>query len=188
MMENLVPFFIAITTIAVVLQAGILVALFLMVRKTTTKLEATVEDIKVKTLPTIESANLMLSELHPKLAEIADSVVELQPQVRVVVDNLVETTSAVRSQVQRVDATVSDAMDRARLQIIRADEMLTRTFDRVEQTSDMVTNTVISPVRQVSGIVRGVTAGIEFLLGNRTRKNGDSRAQRRPVPQDEMFI
>jgi hypothetical protein len=47
---------------------------------------------------------------------------------------------------------------------------------------------VVSPVRQVSGIVRGVTAGVEFLLGNRSRKNGDSRGTRRPVPQDEMFI
>jgi hypothetical protein len=79
-------------------------------------------------------------------------------------------------------------MDRARLQVIRADEMLTRTFDRVEHTSELVTKTVVSPVRQVSGIVRGVTAGVEFLLGNRGRKNGDSRGTRRPVPQDEMFI
>jgi hypothetical protein len=66
--------------------------------------------------------------------------------------------------------------------------MLTRTFDRVEHTSDVVTKTVVSPVRQVSGIVRGVTAGVEFFLGNRSRKNGDSRSVRRPVPQDEMFI
>jgi len=63
------------------------------------------------------------------------------------------------------------------------------TFDRVEHTSDVVTRTVVSPVRQVSGIVRGVTAGVEFFLGNRGRKdNGDSRTPRRPVPQDEMFI
>jgi methyl-accepting chemotaxis protein len=187
-MENLVPLFIAVTTIAVVLQAGILVALFVMVKKTTTKLEATVEDIKGRAVPTLETANSILTELRPKLGQIADSVVELQPKVQIVVDNLVETSSAIRSEVQRVDATVNDVMDRARLQVIRADEMLTRTFDRVEQTSDVLTKTVVSPVRQVSGIVRGLTAGVEFFLGHRVRKNGDSRGQRRPVPQDEMFI
>jgi len=117
-----------------------------------------------------------------------DSAIELRPKVQAVFDNLVETTATVRSEVQRVDATVNDVMDRARLQVIRADEMLTRTFDRVEHTSDVVTRTVVSPVRQVTGIVRGVTAGVEFLLGNRGRKNGDTRAPRRPVPQDEMFI
>jgi hypothetical protein len=188
MMESLVPVFIAVTAAAVVLQAGILVGLYVGVRKTTAKLEATVEDLKVKTLPTIESANSMLIELRPKLGQIVDSVVQLRPQVQLVVENLAETTTMVRAEVQRVDATVNDAMDRARLQVIRADEMLTRTFDRVEHTSDVVTKTVVSPVRQVSGIVRGVTAGVEFLLGNRGRKNGGNRAPRRPVPQDEMFI
>jgi hypothetical protein len=90
--------------------------------------------------------------------------------------------------VERLDATVSDATDRARLQVIRADELLSRTLDRVEQTSDLVTKTVVSPVRQVSGIIQGVTAGLEFFLGNRVRRNGDGRNSRRPVPQDEMFI
>jgi hypothetical protein len=86
-----------------------------------------------------------------------------------------------------MDATVKDAVDRGRLQIIRADELLTRTLDRVEQTSEMVHNTVISPVRQFSGLIQGLTVGLEFLFGGRGRKNG-SREERRPVPQDEMFI
>ena len=87
-----------------------------------------------------------------------------------------------------MDATVNDAVDRARLQIIRADELLSRTLDRVEQTSDMVHKTVISPVKQLSGLVQGITTGLEFLFGGRNRRNGGSREERRPVPQDEMFI
>jgi methyl-accepting chemotaxis protein len=202
MMENLVPIFIAVTAAAVVLQAGILVGLYVAVRKTTAKLESEVAELKVKTLPIISSTDGMLVELrpkvdkivdnlvqlHPKILQIVDALVELRPKLNIVVDNFAETSSTVRSEIQRVDATVSDVMDRARLQVIRADEMLTRTFDRVEHTSDVVAKTVVSPVRQVSGIVRGVTAGVEFLLASRGRKNGDSRSPRRPVPQDEMFI
>jgi hypothetical protein len=174
MMENLTPWFIAVTGAAVVLQAGILVALYLAVRKTTTRMEALAEEVKTKAVPTLDTAHAMLTELRPKLQLVAD--------------NLMETSSAVRSQVERVDATVTDAADRARLQVIRADELLSRTLDRVEFTSDLVTKTVVSPVRQVSGIIRGVTAGLEYFLGNRTRRNGDNPAPRRPVPQDEMFI
>ncbi len=202
MMENLVPIFIAVTAAAVVLQAGILVGLYVAMRKTTAKLEGEVAQLKEKALPVIDSANLLLADLRPKVTRIADNLIGLQPQVvsvmdglvelrpkvQAVVDNLIETTSTVKSEVKRVDATVNDAMDRARLQVIRADEMLTRTFDRVEHTSELVTKTVVSPVRQVSGIVRGVTAGVEFLLGSRGRKNGDNRGVRGPVPQDEMFI
>lgn len=173
-MENLTMVFIAVTAAAVLLQAGIMTALYLAMRKSTARMEAVTLELKTKALPTLETAQAMLTELRPKLSVIAD--------------NLMETTISVRSQVERVDATVSDAVDRARLQVIRADELLSRTLDRVEETSDMVHQTVISPVRQFSGVIQGVTAGIEFLLGGRGRRNGGSREARRPVPQDEMFI
>ncbi len=84
-----------------------------------------------------------------------------------ITDNLQQSTTILRDQVQRVDATVKDAVDRGRLQIIRADELLTRTLDRVEQTSDMVHSTVISPIRQLSGIMQGITVGLEFFFGGR---------------------
>jgi methyl-accepting chemotaxis protein len=158
----------------VVLQAGILAALYLSVRKSSARVETLAAEFKAKALPTLEAAQVILTELRPKLTVIAD--------------NLTETTHAVRAQVERMDATVNDVVDRARLQIIRADELLTRTIDRVEETSDMVQRTVVSPVRQFSGLIQGVTAGIEFLLGNRGRRNGGRREARRPVPQDEMFI
>jgi len=173
-MENLIPLFIALTGAAVVLQAGILAALYLSVRKSSARMEALAAEVKAKALPTLDLTQTLLRELSPK--------------IQVIVENLTETTFSVRSQVERVDATVSDAVDRTRLQIIRADELLTRTLDRVEETSDMVHKTVVSPVRQVSGIIQGVTAGIEFLVGGRGRRNGRSRESRRPVPQDEMFI
>lgn len=166
--------FIAVTSAAVLLQAGILAALYLAMRKSSARMEALAVEVKTKALPALETAQSILTELRPKLTVIAD--------------NLTETTHSVRSQVERVDATVSDAVDRARLQVIRTDELLSRTLDRVEETSDMVHQTVVSPVRQFSGLIQGVTAGIEFLLGGRGRRNGGSREARRPVPQDEMFI
>ena len=173
-MENLIPLFIALTGAAVVLQAGVLLALYLSVRKTSARMEGLATEVKAKALPALESAQSILVDLRPRLQMIAE--------------NLHETTTTIRAEVQRMDAIVNDAADRARLQIIRADEMLTRTLDRVEEASDMVTKTVVSPVRQLSGLVQGITAGLEFLIGNRGRRNGGRRESRRPVPQDEMFI
>jgi hypothetical protein len=173
-MENLTMVFIAVTSAAVVLQAFILAFMYLAMRKSSARVEAIAEEVRSKAVPALELAQSVLSELRPKLTLIAD--------------NLTETTVAVRSQVERMDATVTDAVDRARLQVIRADELLTRTLDRVEETSEMVHRTVVSPVRRFSGLIQGVTTGIEFLVGGRGRKNGGSRETRRPVPQDEMFI
>lgn len=174
MMENLTPLFIAITGAAVVLQAGLLAALYLAVRKTSARLEGLANQVTDKALPALETSQSILADLRPKIQAISD--------------NVMEATSTVRSQVQRVDTTLTELTDRTRLQVIRADEMVTRTLDRVEATSQVVTKTVTSPVRHVSGVIQGITAGVEFLLSNRARKNGGSRDVRRPVPQDEMFI
>ena len=163
------PIFVGVTTAAVVIQAGILVALFVAVKKSTSRMEALATEVKTKVMPTVDTAQSMLVEWRPKIDNIAS--------------NVSETTTVVRGQVERLDATVTDIVDRTRLQVIRADELLNRTMDRIEETSDVVHRTVVSPVRQLSGIIQGLTAGLEFLLGGERRRRHDVS-----VPQDEMFI
>jgi hypothetical protein len=173
-MNGLTSVFIIVTAVAVALQAGILLAMYLGMRESGRRVDAIATEVKTKVLPAVEQAQALITEMRPKLA--------------VITENLQHSTNVLRAQVERIDATVSDTVDRARLQIIRGDELLSRTLDRVEQTTDMVHSTVISPVRQLSGLMQGITAGLEFLFGGRARKNGASREERRPVPQDEMFI
>ena len=163
------PIFIGVTAAAVVIQAGILVAMYLAVRQTTSRMEALASEVRSKALPAAETAYSMLLEFRPHLQTL--------------VTNVSESSSMVRNQMERLDATVSDAVDRARLQVIRADELLNRTLDRVESTTNLVHRTVVSPIRQMSGLVQGVTSGLEFLMGiKRRQRNGI------PAPQDEMFI
>ena len=165
--------FVALTGFAVLLQACVLLAMYLAMRKSTQHLEELANDVKTKVMPTIGQAQEMITQLRPK--------------VEIIVENLADTTTTLRSEVKRVDAAVNDLVDRARLQVIRGDELLSRTLDRVEHTSEIVHKTVVSPVRQISGLVQGITVGLEFLF-SRTRRNGGGRGERRPVPQDEMFI
>ena len=162
------PIFIACTAAAVVIQAGILVAMYLAVRQSAERLEALATEVRTKVLPAAEVAHSMLLEFRPHLQTL--------------VTNVSESSILVRAQIERLDATVNDAIDRTRLQVIRADELLNRTLDRVESTTDMVHKTVVSPVRQLSGLVQGIASGLEFLIGGRRKRNGV------PVPQDEMFI
>jgi methyl-accepting chemotaxis protein len=108
---------------------------------------------------------------------------EARPKLENLITNLSDSSTILHTQLERLDATVSDVVDRARLQVIRADELVGRTLDRVEQTTDLVHKTVVSPVRQVSGLVQGVMAGMEFFFSGRNRQRG-----RAPVAQDEMFI
>jgi len=160
---------IAITSLAVVIQAGILVALYVSVRKSSARMEAIMSDLHKRTAPILDSTQSIMVDSRPKIEAITD--------------NLLAASSSIKSQVERLDATVSDAVDRTRLQIIRADDLVTRTMDRVEETTDVVHKTVISPVRQMAGLVTGLTTGIGAFFG---RRGG---AQREDSPQDEeMFI
>ena len=167
---NLLIAFIVVTAFAVVIQAGILVALYLSIRKSSARMEALANEVKARALPAVETANAMLTELRPRIDSIAD--------------NLSHTTTIMRAQIERLDATVTDVIDRARLQVIRADELVNRTMDKVEETTEVVHKTVLSPLRRVTGLMQGVSTGLEFLFTRRRSRPRDGMG----VQQDEMFI
>jgi hypothetical protein len=168
--DTLLKIFIAVTTFAVVVQAGILVGLYLAVRKSTAKMEALATEVSSKALPAI--------------ATVQGTLVDLRPKLDVLSTNAAESSNLIRNQLGRIDATLTDVLDRTRLQVIRADELLNRTMDKVEETSEVVHKTVISPLRQVNGFMAALSTGVEVFLGQKRRhpKNGAG------VPQDEMFI
>jgi ElaB/YqjD/DUF883 family membrane-anchored ribosome-binding protein len=164
---NLLMLFIALTAVGVVIQAGMLTGMYLALRKNSARMETLAAEVKSKVLPTVELAHSMLTELKPRIETIAS--------------NASESSTLARAQMQRLDTTLGDLLDRTRLQVIRADQLVSRTLDRVEDTTEMVHRTVVSPVRQLSGLVAGLTTGLEFLLGAR-RRDGEHAAH------DEMFI
>jgi hypothetical protein len=159
-----------VTAGAVLLQAMILVALYVSVRKSTAKMDALANELKEKAIPTMETVQSFIVEVRPKIETIST--------------NVSDSTTLIKTQLERLDATLTDVLDRTRLQVIRADELLSRTMDKVEETSEIVHKTVVSPLRQVSGVMNAIYTGIDVFLGSKRRgsKNGMG------VPQDEMFI
>ena len=153
--------FVVVTAIAVVIQMGVLVALFVSVKKTSAQMSAT-----------LEAANSVLTDSRGRLTET--------------VANVAAISSTLRSQVDRFDSTFGEAMDRTRRQVIRADDMVSRTLDHVEETTEVLHEGVIAPVRRVAGLVQGLTVGIETFL-KLTRKA--PHREHAPVSQDEeLFI
>ncbi len=169
MNETLLTVFVAVTAIAVVLQMLILAALYFSTKKTAERVEKVAKQVEEKAIPALTNANEMLTEARPKIREI--------------IDNMQVTTTTVREQAERLNDTLTDIVDRTRLQVIRADEIVSRTMDRVEETTEAVHHVVLSPVRQLSAMMTGLMAGIgEYVGGRKVRR------QERAVPQDDMFI
>src|SRR5579885_2536099 len=129
-MNGLLIAFIAVTAFAVLLQAGILAGMYVAMRKTSAKVESLADEVKNKVLPTAELAHSMMSDLRPKIENV--------------VDNVSVSTPVLRAQMERVDATLTDIVDRTRLQVIRADEFVTSTMDKLEETREAVQRTVVS--------------------------------------------
>jgi ABC-type transporter Mla subunit MlaD len=167
---EMINVFIVVAAVAIVIQMAILVALYLSVRRSSTRMEAIADDLHKRTGPLLDAASAILVDSKPKIATITD--------------NLSSATTSIRSQVERLDATVTDVIDRTRLQVIRADELVSRTMDKVEETTEMVQHSVLSPIRRLAGIASGLTVGLEYFF---RRRRGSPEPE--TLPQDEeLFI
>ena len=150
-MDDKLTIFIAVTSAAVVLQMLILAGMFFTLRALSTHLKTTADEVKAQAFPLLENGKA----LHADLKRILETSA---PKVELVLDNAAKITTTAHAGIGRVEATVNDMLDRARLQVIRADEMVTRAMDSVEDTTEKVAHTVTSPVKHASGLVHGFTA------------------------------
>jgi hypothetical protein len=157
--------------ILVLIQVVALIGILIAFKKTSDKVTALAEDAHQRAIPILDAANSLVQTTRP--------------QVESIIGNLSYTAEVLKNQADKVDATFGDIIDRTRLQVVRADELISRTMDRVESTTEVVQHTVISPVRQLTGVLQGISTGFNVLFGRRSRRgNGDGVG----VPRDEMFI
>ena len=173
MNETILTAFVIATCLAVIIQAGILLGMFISMKKTSERMEALAKRVEEKALPVLESTRVILEDTAPKLKEITA--------------NLAEVSGTIKTQVNRMDATFNDAVDRTRLQVIRVDELVSRTIDKVEETTEMVQHTVLAPMKQLTGVIQGLSVGVGAFL-NRRRKAAMEAAAAGRADDDEMFI
>jgi uncharacterized protein YoxC len=170
--DNLTFVLIAITA-AVVLQMLILAGMFFTVRKLSLHLKSVADEVKTQALPLLEGTKTLQADVK-RIVETS------APKFELVLDNAAAISTTAHAGIGRMESTVNDLLDRARLQIIRADEMVTRAMDSVEDTTDKVAHSVTSPIKHASGIMQGISTGLgTYFSQKRPRNTG---------PSDEMFI
>jgi hypothetical protein len=172
-MDDKLTLWIAVTSSAVALQMLILFFMYLAVRKLSERLESVVAETQSCVLPLLENGKAIQQDVKTFL-ETA------RPKIDLILDNAAHATTTTRAEIDRVQTTLNDTMDRFHLQVIRVDEMVTRTLDSVEETSEKVQQSVKAPVRQVSGIAQAISVGVStFFRSQKRGRNGGP---------DEMFI
>ena len=172
-MESWMPFFVVVTAVAVVLQAVILIALFVQLRRTAAQVERTVTDLNNKLTPLISRVQMVVDDVSPRITGIVADASEI--------------TRLARSEAQKVDRILSEALERLRLQLIHVDHILTGAMEAVEEAGSRMRQSVWAPVARATAVVRGVQAGIDFFRSARQRRgrmDGSETAEQ----QDEGMI
>ena len=132
-----------------------------------------------------EIASNLQAKLNPILATTTRILADSEDRVKSIMGDAAEITHLARGEAQKADRVLTDAIERLRLQIIRADHIITGALEVVEDTGVKVRKTVLTPVNQFSAILKGLKVGLDVIRGNATRRSGDGNG----VPQDEeLFI
>lgn len=149
--SNLLIVFIAVVAAAVVLQAIVLIAMAVGAAKTQKQALGIIQEFQSKAFPLIDSAARVMEQTAPKVGRIAD--------------NLVESSDILREKAHELDLVVSEIAAKTRSQVNRVDGAVTDTFNTVGRVTAEVHHAIMVPVKHISGVLNGVRAGIESLMG-----------------------
>jgi phage-related protein len=147
--ETIELILIAVTAAAVLLQAFVLLAMYLGLRKSSRAIIEQIEDLKSSIAPFVENARGLLERVGPKLEGTTSDVAEI--------------VRALKVQAAEAEASVSEVLQRVRKQTNRIDEMITGLLNAADRAGDYVAGVVHGPVRQISGVLAAVKAIVESL-------------------------
>ncbi len=163
------PFFVIVTALAVMVQSAMMVALYLSIKKTNERVTKVAEDFERRSAPILSRMHLIMDDLHPRVSTI--------------VANAAEITEVARRQTYKVDRVFSEAVDRLRVQVVRADQILTGALEGLEEAGTEFRRTIWEPVQNATALIRGIKSGIDALRGLRRQP-----PPRPPAGEEELFI
>jgi uncharacterized protein YoxC len=165
-------FFSIVAAIALVVQVAILIGLFVELKRTTESINRVVNDLHSRLGPILTRTQILLDDTQPKITAL--------------VDDASHVVYLARAQAQKMDKVFTEASDRLRGQLVRADRILTGTLEAVEDAGTQVRRSFLGPVQKASAVVHGIKVGLDFL---RSRRGGSRESTHEGVEQeDELFI
>jgi methyl-accepting chemotaxis protein len=163
---RLLMIFVAMVAIAMVAQAIALIVMAVGAGKARKRGLEIAEDLREKVLPIIAGTQELIRDTSPK--------------IKVISENFVEASHILRSKAREFDMTASDLNSKTRAQAARVDGMVTSVLDTTSEITETIQRGIKIPVREVSGLVNGLKAGLDVLVG-RAKGFGSGRTN---APRD----
>jgi hypothetical protein len=147
-----------------------LTALFFEMKRLSERLERFTTDLESRLTPILSRVQIFLEDTQPRIAEmVADAA---------------HVVYLARAQAQKVDRVFTEASDRLRGQLVRADRILTGALETVEETGSKFTHSVWRPVQKVSALMQGIKVGIDLLRARRANRRPEEPLEQ----EEELFI
>ena len=170
-------------TVAVLLQAGVLLGIFLTVRKAVQTAKEQADEYRGKITPLIETGSQLLATAKELAAATKTLINNVQPQVTSAVTEVANLTHDVRAQVTQLQISVDEVAHKARRQADRVDSMTTSVLNGLDRFGNFVNEAVHVPIRQVNGVVAAAKAVVEALRSPAPPRPRSRPAPPRPGPQ-----
>ncbi|HEY4949775.1 MAG TPA: hypothetical protein VIH88_05535 [Candidatus Acidoferrales bacterium] len=171
-MTGWVQAFIIIAAVAIVVQMAVLVAMFLQLKMSMQEFTRIANDLQGRVDPILLRVNRILEDSEERISSVMGDTAEI--------------TRIARGQAQKVDRVVTEGLERLRVQVIRADQILTGALEVVDEAGTKFRNTLWGPIRQASAVMKGIKVGLDML---RRQQNNKPESDADSVSQDEeLFI
>ncbi|MGA8035786.1 MAG: hypothetical protein WA823_12810 [Candidatus Acidiferrales bacterium] len=158
-MPGWVEAFIVIAAVAIFLQMAILMAMFFQMKTAIEKFTRIATDLQSRVDPILLRTSRILDDSETRIASIMGDSAEI--------------TRIARGQAQKVDRVFTEAVERLRIQVIRADQILTGALEVVEDTGAKFRSTLWGPIKQASAVMKGIKVGLDLL---RNVRGGGARS------------
>ena len=170
-MQTWIAIFVIVAAIAIVVQAVILIALFLEMRRTMARVDQLTQDLQTRVGPILTRVQMLLDETQPRISEL--------------VADAAHVVYVARSQAQKMDRIFSEASDRLRGQLVHVDRILTGVLETVEDAGTQFRHGLWRPVQKASAVIAGIKVGLDFLRSHRGR---NARPDESVGDEEELFI
>jgi uncharacterized protein YukE len=168
----------ALVALAMVVQALVLFAAFLAMRKAAQAMNEKLEDISTTVKP-------ILVSVTPIIETSRDLITKLAPRIDAASADLAAIAHSLRAQSADLQSAANEVVDRARAQANRLDAMLSNVFDAMDRAGGFVADCINKPMRQFAALLASARAAIESFRSS--VPTASSRSNHAPGDGD-MFV
>lgn len=151
----------ALVALALMVQAVVLLATFIAMRKAVKSIDEKLEEVRSTVMPLIETSRNLFTRLAPRIESTSA--------------DLAAVAHSLRTQTAEMQVATTEIVARARKQAGRVDSMMTDVLNALDRAGSFMAETINRPIRQASALLASARAVIDSLCSSipatRSRSN-----------------